>query len=147
MTTTLPAVLQTTTAAAIRDELTDMVIRDLLGPAGGPEEELNKYEDHVYGRYLVGMLAPKSSDIPGGELDELATTGGDEGEEGAPDTGVPPVGTYFPSSMGMSFVVAADTREIVVEVEWGHYQRILSPTQKKKDGGPAPVWKRQPVVV
>jgi hypothetical protein len=93
------------------------------------------------------MLAPKSSDIPGGELDELATTGGDEGEEGAPDTGVPPVGTYFPSSMGMSFVVAADTREIVVEVEWGHYQRILSPTQKKKDGGPAPVWKRQPVVV
>ena len=113
-----------------------MVVRDLLGPAGGPEEELNQYEDHVYGRYLVGMLAPKSSEIPGGELDELSTTGGDEGEEGAPDTGVPPVGTYFPSSMGMSFVVTADIREIVVDVEWGHYQRIHSPIQKKKDGVP-----------
>ena len=40
-----------------------MVIRDLLGPAGGPEEELNQYEDHVYQRYLVGMLAPKDNEI------------------------------------------------------------------------------------
>ena len=144
---TAGTVLPTIAPAAIRDELTDMVIRDLLGPAGGQEEELNQYEDHVYGRYLVGMLAPKSNEIPGGELDELSTTGGDEGEEGAPDTGVPPVGTYFPSSMGMSFVVTGDIREIVVDVEWGHYQRIHSPTQKKKDGSPAPVWKRKAVVV
>lgn len=43
----------------LRDELTDMVVRDLLGPAGGPEEELNQKEHHVYQRYLVGMLAPK----------------------------------------------------------------------------------------
>jgi hypothetical protein len=100
--------LTSPTPASIRDELTDMVVRDLLGPAGGPEEELNQYEDHVYGRYLVGMLAPKSSEIPGGELDDLSTTGGDEGEEGAPDSGTPPVGTYFPSSMGMSFVVTSD---------------------------------------
>jgi hypothetical protein len=145
--TTAGTSLSTITPAAIREELTEMVIRDLLGPAGGPEEELNQHEDHAYGRYLVGMLAPKSSEIPGGELDELSTTGGDEGEEGAPDTGVPPVGTYFPSSMGMSFVVAVETTAIVVEVEWGHYQRIHSTTQKKKDGNPAPVWKRRPVIV
>ena len=75
-------VLTTPLPAAIRDELTDMVIRDLLGPAGGPEEELNQYEDHVYGRYLVGMLAPQDSEIAGGELDELAVGDGDEGEEG-----------------------------------------------------------------
>ena len=43
----------------LRNELTDMVVRDLLGPAGGPDEELNQYEDHAYQRYLVGMLAPK----------------------------------------------------------------------------------------
>ena len=145
--TTAVTVLPTITPAGIRDELTSMVVRDLLGPAGGPDEELNQYEDHVYGRYLVGMLAPKSSEIPGGELDELSTTGGDEGEEGAPDTGVPPVGTYLPSSMGMSFVVTADIREIVMDVEWGHYQRIHSPIQKRKDGSPAPVWKRKAVVV
>src|ERR1035437_4301831 len=135
------------TRAAIRDELTDMVIRDLLGPAGGPEEELNQYEDHVYGRYLVGMLAPQDSEIAGGELDELAVGDGDEGEEGTAESGVPSGSTYFPSSMGMSFVVAAETKEIVVEAEWGRYLRVKSSTQQKKDGGPANVWKREAVIV
>ena len=141
------SVLAAPTPAAIRDELTNMVIRDLLGPAGGPEEELNQFEDHVYGRYLVGMLAPQDSEIPGGELDELAVGDGDEGEEGSEDVGVPAGSTYFPSSMGMSFVVAAETKEIVVEAEWGQYLRIKSATQQKKDGSPANVWKRKSVIV
>src|ERR1022692_4516768 len=140
-------VLAAPAPAAIRDELTDMVIRDLLGPAGGPDEELSQSEDHVYGRYLVGMLAPQDSEIPGGELDELAVGDGDEGEEGSEDVGVPAGSTYFPSSLGMSFVVAAETKEIIVEAEWGHYLRIKSATQQKKDGSPANVWKRQSVVV
>ena len=140
-------VLAAPAPAAIRDELTDMVIRDLLGPAGGPDEELSQFEDHVYGRYLVGMLAPQDSDIPGGELDELAVGDGDEGEEGSEDVGVPAGSTYFPSSMGMSFVVAAETKEIVVEAEWGQYLRIKSATQQKKDGSPANVWKRKSVIV
>ncbi len=130
----------------IRDELTDMVVRDLLGPAGGPDEELNQREDHAYQRYLVGMLAPKSSEIPGGELDETAAAGGDEGEEGAPESGVPAGGTYVPSSIGLSFVVAGDAKEIVVEAEWGQYLRIKSATQMNRDGNPASVWKRNPIV-
>src|SRR5271166_3171429 len=69
-------------------------------------EELTQFEDHVYGRYLVGMLAPQDSEIAGGELDELAVGDGVEGEEGSEDVGVPAGSTYFPSSMGMSFVVA-----------------------------------------
>jgi hypothetical protein len=129
----------------LRNELTDMVVRDLLGPAGGPDEELNQYEDHVYQRYLVGMLAPKDEEIDGGELDELATGEGDEGEEGEQDPGVPAGGTYFPSSMGLSFVVAAKEKEIVIEAEWGQYLRIKSDTQQNKDGNPANVWKRNPV--
>src|SRR5947208_2192281 len=141
MTTVIPAaptsVLASPPPAAIREELTDMVIRDLLGPAGGPEEELDQFEDHVYGRYLVGMLAPQDSEIAGGELDELAVGDGDEGEEGSAEAGVPAASTYFPSSMGMSFVVAADTKEIVVDAEWGRYLRIKSGTQQNKDGSPA----------
>ena len=140
-------VLTPPSPGAIRDELTDMVVRDLLGPAGGPEEELSQFEDHVYGRYLVGMLAPMASEIDGGELDELAVGDGDEGEEGNAETGVPAGSTYFPSSMGMSFVVAADSKEIVVEAEWGQYLRIKSTTQQKKDGSPANVWKRRSVTV
>jgi len=130
----------------LRNELTDMVVRDLLGPAGGPDEELNQHEDHAYQRYLVGMLAPKDEQVDAGELDELATGDGDEGEEGAPDSGVPAGSTYFPSSMGLSFVVAADAKEIVIEAEWGQYLRVKSDTQNKKDGNPANVWKRNPVV-
>lgn len=129
----------------IRDELTDMVIRDLLGPAGSLDEELNQYEDHAYQRYLVGMLAPKASEIPGGELDELATGDGDEGEEGAPESGVPAGSTYFPSSMGLSFVVDADAKKIIVDAEWGQYLRIKSATQVQRDGNPSNVWKRRPV--
>src|SRR5262245_9319459 len=105
----------------VRDELTAMVVRDLLGPAGGPDEELNQYEDHAYQRYLVGMLAPKDEEVDAGELDELATVDGDEGEEGGPESGVPAGSTYFPSSMGLSFVVAAEAKEIVIEAEWGQY--------------------------
>lgn len=56
---------------AIRDELIRMVARDLLGPAGGDEEELDQREDHVFQRYLVGMLAPKASELPGQQMDEL----------------------------------------------------------------------------
>jgi hypothetical protein len=120
----------------LRNELTDMVIRDLLGPAGGPDEELNQYEDHAYQRYLVGMLAPKDEEVDAGELDELATGDGDEGEEGAPESGVPAGNTYFPSSMGLSFIVAAETKEIVIEADWGQYLRVKSDTQIRKTAMP-----------
>lgn len=137
--------LATKTASDLRDELTDMVIRDLLGPAGGADEELSQHEDHVYQRYLVGMLAPQGHDIPAGELDELAVGDGEEGEDGTPESGVPARGTYFPSSMGLSFTVAEETQQIVVEAEWGQYLRIKSDTQANRDGNPANVWKRKPV--
>ena len=141
----LPA-LATKTPSEIRDELTDMIIRDLLGPAGGPDEELSQNEDHAYQRYLVGMLAPKDSAVDPSEQDELGAGGGDDGEEGAAESGVPAGGTYFPSSMGLSFVVAAETQQLVVEAEWGQYLRIKSATQVNREGNPANVWKRFPVV-
>ena len=37
-------------------------------------------------------------------------------------------------------------KEIVVEAEWGRYLRIKSTTQHKKEGSPAPAWKREPVL-
>src|SRR5205085_12231772 len=129
-------VLVAKTPSDLRDELTEMVIRDLLGPAGGSAEELNQYEDHAYQRYLVGMLARKGSEIASEELDELATGEGEEGEEGALDSGVPAGSTYFPSSMGLSLVVDAEAKQIVVDADWGQYLRIKSSAQTKKDGTP-----------
>lgn len=144
-TATTSTVLLRTTPSDLRGELAAMVIRDLLGPAGGGDEELNQSEPHAYQRYLVGMLAPRVSEIAGGELDELATGEGDEGEEGAAESGVPAGSTYFPSSMGLSFVVAPETKAIVVEAEWGQYLRVKSTVQQNKDGNQANVWKRNPV--
>lgn len=132
--------------ATLRDQLAERVIKDLLGPAAGPEEELHQYEDHAFKRYLVGMLAPKGSEVAGEELDELAAGDGDEGEEGGPDAGVPAGGTYFPSSVGLSCIVAAESEEIIVEAEWGQYLRIQSATQQDKNGNPARVWKRRAVL-
>lgn len=140
------SVLATKLPSDLRNELTDMVIRDLLGPAGGSDEELNQYEDHAFQRYLIGMLAPKGSEVAGGELDELAKGGADDGEEGAADSGVPAGNTFFPSSMGFSFVITEDIKEIVVDAEWGQYLKIKSTTQQKKDGNPANAWKRNPVI-
>src|SRR5467141_92627 len=95
-------------SSGIRDALTKMIVNDLLGPAGGFGEELDQREDHVYQRYLIGMLAPKALELAGEEMDELATDESEDGEEGTAESGVPAGSAYFPSSMGMSFVVDGD---------------------------------------
>ena len=41
----------------LRAKLEAMVRRDLLGPAGGPEEEVD--ERAVRGRYILGLPAPR----------------------------------------------------------------------------------------
>jgi hypothetical protein len=46
----------------IREELEQMVLKDLLGPVGGPEEEID--EPSVRDRYLVGMLRPSGKNSP-----------------------------------------------------------------------------------
>ena len=42
---------------ALREELIDLLRRDLLGPADGPEEEIPT-DSRLTQRYLVGSLAP-----------------------------------------------------------------------------------------
>lgn len=42
----------------LRTQLHQMVVNDLLGPAGGPGKEID--EDSVCSRYIVGLLPPKS---------------------------------------------------------------------------------------
>src|SRR5438093_9489796 len=105
----LPAI----TPHAIRDELTEMVVNDLLGPAGGPEEELDQREDRVTGRYLVGMLAPKSTPVEAEEQDALGTDDEDDAEVGATDASTPSASTFFPNSIGLSFLVESETKAIL----------------------------------
>lgn len=135
------------TPHAIRDELTNMVLNDLLGPAGGPDEELDYREDRVTGRYLVGMLAPMSSPVEAEEQDKIGTDGKDDPEVGKTDASAPSGLTFYPNSIGMSFVVACDAASVLIKTEWGRYKRIKSATQlNKKSGAEANVWKRAPFV-
>lgn len=50
--------LKTPTPLQLRDELDKLVRQDLLGPAGGEQEEI--VEPNVRGRYIVGLLAPRA---------------------------------------------------------------------------------------
>src|SRR5271154_3861020 len=85
----------------LRATLEEMVIADLLGPAAGPDEEID--ERNVRDRYLVGVLAPRpqpqtpqakpEEDDEDEETplipDELSEGGADTVEDGTTDKDVP----------------------------------------------------------
>ena len=136
-------VLEEKSQFELREMLIDMVMRDLLGPAGGPDEEVA--ESRVRERYLLGMLAPKQISVNQEELDEIAEAGTDSYDEGKTDTGTVHANTFFPSSMGMTFSVSGESEKIKVIARWGRYDRVHSETLVNDKGDPVLVWKRMPV--
>ncbi|HYU76977.1 MAG TPA: helicase, partial [Ktedonobacteraceae bacterium] len=135
------AILQPPSPAALRDELEQLVLQDLLGPAGGPEEELD--EGSVRDRYLLGMLAPRDQQIVPEELDELAIPEEGSIEDGPNDDTALQITSLFPSSIGMSFCVDNTATSLSVKASWGYYRREHSETLKTPKGAPKTVWKRQ----
>src|SRR5438270_2017764 len=108
----MTSLLTPPSATKIREELLQTVLLDLLGPAGGPDEELD--ERNVRDRYLVGMLAPKRQELSPEEFDELAQGGVGSTEDGPTDFTAPPAKTMFPSSFGMTFSVDAAAEAIQI---------------------------------
>lgn len=140
----MPHILQPPSSNAIREELKKLVLDDLVGPAGGPEEEVA--ESRVKDRYLVGMLAPKGWEpVPAEEQDELALGGSDSDQDGTTDLYALQMPTFFPSSCGMTFCVSGDTEALKITARWGQYDPIESETLQNGGGGPARVWKRTPM--
>lgn len=127
--------------SALRDELQKLVLQDLLGPAGGPEEVLD--EAHVYDRYLVGMLAPRDKQIVPEELDELAVPASGGSEDGLNDDTALQVASLCPSSIGLSFSIDDSAPGLSVTASWGYYHREHSATLKTPKGAPKTVWQRQ----
>lgn len=126
----------------IREELEQMVLNDLLGPVGGPEEEID--EPSVRDRYLVGMLAPKRQELSPEEFDELPQGGKGTSEEGSTDYTAPTTKTMFPSSFGMTFCVGLEAKAIQVTARWGYYSRQRSETLSTTTGDKKLIWKRSP---
>lgn len=121
----------------IRDEFERLIVADLLGPAGGPEEEV--VERRISERYATGMLAPRCQRLlPPEEFDELAVGGVGTTEDGIPDASAPQNSTVFPSSMGLTFSVAGDAGGIKITARWGRYRRAPSASLKVRDGNLRP---------
>ncbi|MEP7341954.1 MAG: DISARM system helicase DrmA [Acidobacteriota bacterium] len=124
----------------IRAELEELVLKDLLGPAGGPSEEIT--EQSVRDRYLVGMLAPTKQNLSPEEFDELANGGSGGNEEGSAEYTGPTAKTMFPSSFGMTFSIDIEATEFQIAARWGHYARVASETLTTEAGNKRLVWKR-----
>ena len=127
----------------LRAELEDLVQKELLGPRGGPEEEVK--DERLHDRYLVGMLAPKNRRIRAAEMDTLAEDGAGSVEDGATDDSALPADSLYPSSIGLTCTVAGEVAEIVVAAHWGRYLREKSEHLVTDKGNPAMVWKRYPM--
>ncbi|MBI4762922.1 MAG: helicase [Chloroflexi bacterium] len=132
----------TATPVKIRQELLEIVMRDLLGPANGPEEIIT--EQTVRDRYILGLLAPKGQ-TPLPEEDEDLAFDGTDGEDGKSEPVNVQGRTMLPSSMGMTFTIAPEASEIVVTARWGHYDRIPSAELGLDLDPPKPVWKRKQI--
>ncbi len=124
----------------IREELERMVLKDLLGPVGGPEEEID--EPSVRDRYLVGMLAPKRQELSPEQFDELPQGGSGSVEDGATESSSPTTKTMFPSSFGMTFCVGLEAEALQITARWGHYHRDRSQGLTAASGDKKLVWKR-----
>ncbi|HEY9474042.1 MAG TPA: DISARM system helicase DrmA, partial [Mycobacteriales bacterium] len=133
-----PAVLDRPDPARVRDELVELVLRDLHGPLDGPEED---FDADPVERYPLGRLAPAGTVVEPETLDDIAEAESPDPAEGDPEPTGPNVASLFPSAIGLTARVAAGVGELVVTAEWGRYERVASDSPV----GPPRVWRRVPM--
>ena len=100
-----------------RAELEDLVAKELLGPRGGPDEEVT--ESRIQDRYLVGMLAPKNKLIRAAVMDVLAEDGEGSVDEGPTDDSAIPADSPYPCSIGLTCTVHSEAKKLLVTAHWG----------------------------
>lgn len=116
------------TSYEVRDELADLVRRDLLGPWEGEHEQFAPRAMGPRERYLVGMLgpkhAPKSARDEADEVPDTESGVQGDGEAELPEVVTPQnLGRIWASSMGLSCAVHADVDALHVTVSWGRYAK------------------------
>jgi hypothetical protein len=140
---TLPLEAALPTPTALRTELEDLVVKELLGPAGGPLEEVD--ESRVSDRYLVGILAPRRTVVRAAESDSLASDGAGTVEDGNNDDLALPMDSLAPAAIGLTCTVKGGCTALSVTPSWGRYARERSDTLTTPTGNPKMVWKRYPM--
>jgi hypothetical protein len=156
-------------ARAVRENLVDILHRELLGPAHGPDEVL---PFSPRSQYLVGHIAPVKLTGPamgGGDDDGAverghlieARTDGDavhelrgvpalaaddndaETEDDDREDRAPKHGLMIPASMGLRFQVPPDLETFTVVASWGTYETVET-DQETKAGRPIRHFQRIP---
>lgn len=136
------------TSAEVRDQLVEALKLDLIGPWPGHALA----EERLPGRmrpsnwYLAGFLIP--TDTPAERSSDLDED--DQLDEVPEHAGLPEESSeerrtakkaYFPSSIGVSMLVSAQTHELAVTVSWGDY---VVGEIADADGKAVKVWQRVP---
>ena len=122
----------------IRAELEHLVVRDLLGPIGGDDEELT---DSPVDQYVIGRLAPNGSTVEPDQLDALADAEPQALEEGDREPDAPNVPSLQPSAVGFTICMDGDASEVTVDASWARYERAPAPEHERV----ASVWRRAQV--
>lgn len=122
----------------VRRQVVDALRLDLVGPWPGhqhAEEHLPRHQ-RPSTWYLTGFLAPRAAPPEQASDDdaddELGVAPGPEGlVEEQPTDPAAAKKVYYPSSMGLSFLVPSDAQALSVRVSWGDYVQDEVP---KPDG-------------
>ncbi len=109
---------QIATPRDARARLLESLRLELLGPETADEE----LRESPVSRYAAGMLAPFGTAVPDEERDEELSDGADDEEAGASELGPPISQAITPSSIGLSFIVSAETGTLTVQATWGDYR-------------------------
>jgi len=126
--------------AYVRELMQDAIIDDLLGPAGGPLEEIIGMS--VRDRYLVGKLAPQNTVIT--EEDELPGAGAEDDKEVTREVDASTNQSLVPSSFGFTFCVGSTVDRVELIANWGRYERTESELNNERTDKPFRCWKRIP---
>ena len=132
----------------VRDRLVRALRLDLIGPSAGHELAAERLPEYVRPSnwYLTGFLIPTGT--PAGasadadEDDDVEVVPEALGlEEESTEERKSAKKAYFPSSIGLSFLVREETATLDVTLRWGDYERLAV---EGADGKPMKVWQRTP---
>lgn len=134
--------------AYVRELLKLATQDDLLGPANGPFEEIVGMS--VRDRYLVGKLAPRET-LEDEEQNEAlaASSGRTDADSANTEVETSSNRSLVPSSIGFTFCVDGDLKELKVEASWGRYEKAdpeveIEEDEKGKKKPKKKIWRRTP---
>ena len=137
-----------TDSKEVRDRLVRALRLDLIGPGVGHELAAERLPEYVRPSnwYLTGFLIPTGTpaEIRGDadEDDDVDVVPEALGlEEESTEERKSAKKAYFPSSMGLSFLVRREATTADVSLRWGDYERT---EVEGADGKPLKVWQRTP---